>query len=365
MYNELEGVEALLTNVTLGRQWLLQMGAGAEVAGVTIQLCMAYPRHALASLEMPTATQIRASDDHVPGAHGGSSAVQWKMGYSSMLAWAIGLAPFKDNYWSSAQQPGSSCGTNAVELTPSLHNAASTFSAGPVTPGDGVGFSDVSQILRACTASGLLLHPSRPMTAIDAQVVGDVFGAGAGRVQGNVYATYSAVSGMWWGHALAADLAQPYALTPADFDSITSDIALRGGAAAAAAPAATLAYSINATSFDPASLVVQPFSAAAPIALQACALADFQVWHTAPVSPAAGGWALLGELAKWVPVAEARFSDLEATGAGLAVTVAGQAGEVVPVTFYNSAAAQASTVTCVLPESGRATASAPALTCVE
>jgi hypothetical protein len=230
VYNELEGVEALLKNVTLGRQWLLQMGAGAEAAGVTIQLCMAYPRHALASLEMPTATQIRASDDHVPGPHGGASTVQWKMGYSSMLAWAIGLAPFKDNFWSSQSEPGSSCGTNAVEITPSLHNAASTFSAGPVSPGDGVGLSDVAQIMRACTASGLLLHPSRPMTAIDAQVVGDVFGAGAGRVQGNVYATYSAGSGMWWGHALAADLAQPYALTPSDFDSITSDIALRGGA---------------------------------------------------------------------------------------------------------------------------------------
>jgi hypothetical protein len=98
---------------------------------------------------MGQVTQIRASDDHVPGRNGGNSLVQWKMGYSSMLAWALGLAPFKDNYWSSAQQPGSSCGNNATEVTPSLHNAASTFSAGPVTPGDGVGFSDVPQIMRS------------------------------------------------------------------------------------------------------------------------------------------------------------------------------------------------------------------------
>ena len=170
LYNELMGVDALLTNVTLGRQWLTQLGSGAAAAGVSVQLCMAYPRHALQSLEMPTATQIRASDDHVPGRGGGNTQVQWKMGYSSMLASALGLAPFKDNYWSSAQQPGSSCGSNASEVTPSLHNAASTYSAGPVSPGDGVGLSDVAQILRACNAAGLLLQPSRPATALDSQV---------------------------------------------------------------------------------------------------------------------------------------------------------------------------------------------------
>jgi hypothetical protein len=56
---QLEGVTALLTNVTLGRTWMLQMGFGAEAAGVTFQLCMAYPRHALQSVELPTATQVR------------------------------------------------------------------------------------------------------------------------------------------------------------------------------------------------------------------------------------------------------------------------------------------------------------------
>lgn len=29
---------------------------------------------------------------------------QWRIGYSSMLAWALGLAPFKDNAWSVAVQ---------------------------------------------------------------------------------------------------------------------------------------------------------------------------------------------------------------------------------------------------------------------
>ena len=54
----MEGVSALETNVSLARTWMLQMGAGAEAAGVTMQLCMAYPRHALQSVELPTATQV-------------------------------------------------------------------------------------------------------------------------------------------------------------------------------------------------------------------------------------------------------------------------------------------------------------------
>jgi hypothetical protein len=364
LYNELEGTEALLTNVTLGRQWLVDMGAGAEAAGVSMQLCMAYPRHALATLEMPTATQIRASDDHVPGAgpRGGDSTIQWQMGYSSMLAWAIGLAPFKDNYWSTAQQPGSSCGKNATEITPSLHNAASTFSAGPVTPGDGVGMSDVAQILRACTASGRLLHPSRPMTALDSQVVGDVFGPAPGRPAGDVYATYSAVSGLVWDHVMGVNLKSAYAVTPADFAAIRGDLALRSDfAPAPSAPPAALAYALNADTLDPATLTVAPFGAASPITLTACAIADFQVAHTAPVL--GNGWALLGELGKWVPVAEARFSNIQADAAQVSVEVAGQAGESIAVAFYDTAASKTVMVQCTLPESGRATAAVPSATC--
>lgn len=115
LLRQLEGVTALLTNLTLGRTWMLQMGFGAEAAGVFFQLCMAYPRHALQSVEMPTVTQvspasshaafeltparrsdssclplqIRVSDDHMPGVN---DKHQWSIGYSCLLAWALGLA---------------------------------------------------------------------------------------------------------------------------------------------------------------------------------------------------------------------------------------------------------------------------------
>jgi hypothetical protein len=67
LFNEFEGVPLLTTNATAGRSWLNQMGAAAAKAGVTIQLCMPYPRHALQSVESTAMTQIRVSDDYVPG----------------------------------------------------------------------------------------------------------------------------------------------------------------------------------------------------------------------------------------------------------------------------------------------------------
>ena len=44
--------------------------------------------------------QVRASDDYRPGGD------QWKIGVSSIFAYAMGITPFKDNFWSTTDQPG-------------------------------------------------------------------------------------------------------------------------------------------------------------------------------------------------------------------------------------------------------------------
>ncbi|GFR86881.1 non-lysosomal glucosylceramidase, partial [Elysia marginata] len=49
--------ELLNTNLTAGRDWLLQMGVAASNHHLKIQYCMALPRHGLQSLEIPTVTQ--------------------------------------------------------------------------------------------------------------------------------------------------------------------------------------------------------------------------------------------------------------------------------------------------------------------
>ena len=54
---------------------------------------MSHVRHVLQSVELPAITNARASGDYHPGND------QWKLGVSSLLAHAVGIAPSKDNYW--------------------------------------------------------------------------------------------------------------------------------------------------------------------------------------------------------------------------------------------------------------------------
>ena len=91
---------APLTTLHLGVYLLsnMQMGLAAQKAGITIQYCMPYPRHALQSVELPAVTQIRVSDDYVPGpdwTHQDSAPEQWRIGGSSILADALSLSAFK------------------------------------------------------------------------------------------------------------------------------------------------------------------------------------------------------------------------------------------------------------------------------
>lgn len=377
LFNEFLGVDALLTNITLARQWLLQMNLGAEAAGVTIQFCMSFPRHTLQSVEMPAVTQVRASDDHVPCE--GYYPLQWRIGLSSMFAWAVAVAPFKDNAWSTSLQPGGSCG-NSLEISPALHLAISVFSAGPVTPADGVGYSDASQILRTCTVGGRLLQPSRSMTAIDAQVLGKAFTSTPGFTSGEVYATYSYVSGWTWDHILAGDLNTSFTVYPSNVYGIRGDIPVRMNPDSndytqlryrsleelfaltyKETDLGMVAYSLNTTSLDLSTLTVQSFGSSNGIPLSACKETDFQVWHTAPVF--SNGWALLGELNKWVPVAEARISSIYSSDNEITVELVGEANEVVPVTFYNPSTTKTVTVTCSLNDNGHSTVYMPAGTC--
>ncbi len=46
--------------------------------------------------------QARASDDYQPR----SGDPQWKIGVSSLFADAVGIAPFKDTFWTTSDQPG-------------------------------------------------------------------------------------------------------------------------------------------------------------------------------------------------------------------------------------------------------------------
>lgn len=83
----------LLTNLSLGRRWLMDMGRAAENNGMTIQYCMSLSRHILQSLEINAVTQARVTNDYATNFEYGGE--QWRLGVSSLFVSALGLAPFK------------------------------------------------------------------------------------------------------------------------------------------------------------------------------------------------------------------------------------------------------------------------------
>ena len=332
LYNEFNGVPMLTRNATMARTWLMQMGEAAQKNGLTIQYCMAYPRHALQSVEIPAVTQIRASDDYVPGSRG--TPHNWNIGGSSILAHALALAPFKDNFWTNSSEPGGSCG-NAVEPGVVLHSAVSTLSAGPVTPSDGIGFSNVELIMRSCRADGTLLQPSRPTTYIDAYIQG--MATEQWLPSGHVWSSYSEIPGTSnsgdtkrWDLIFSHELTRPFTVTPGIL-TLDKEFSKRD------ATTTHVAYALDTKTLDVGSLQVQAFDTKHPFTTSPTTDPDngFEIWHVAEVL-VGSNWVLLGELSKWVPVATNRVESVQVVNGQLTTVIVGTTGEEVVLYFADA-----------------------------
>ena len=180
---EYEGLKELRSDLILGRTWLQQMGEAAHDLNLTIQYCMPWPRHIMQSLEIPAVTQVRVSDDYRPGNS------QWKIGDTTMLAHALGLASFKDNFHSSPIEKG--CKT-LPEPYPALETYVSALSGGPIGPSDAVGGANKTLIMATCMSDGRLLKPSRPGMLLDRTYVVRAFGS-ENDPNGELYVAYTEV----------------------------------------------------------------------------------------------------------------------------------------------------------------------------
>ena len=282
---------------------------------------MEMARFVLQSTTLPAVTQIRASDDYNPAGDSGNCTppacnppVQvdtYYIGTTSLLAWALDLAPSKDSFWSTPTQPGNPYG-DVAERYPAMQAAVAALSRGPVQVSDGVGYSDRSLILRTCDEAGRLLQPSRPATALDA-----AFHRSAGVGDGPlakypnvlpITTTHTRVGDWKWAHILAINLEEPFMLLPAH---------------------------LRPTDLGAGEHVVYEGTRVSDFArgvtIPACGAGDFHLYHVAP--RLANGWAYLGELSKFVPVTEARTRSLSFDAASVAVALAGAAGEEVGVAF--------------------------------
>ncbi|RUS84124.1 hypothetical protein EGW08_008098, partial [Elysia chlorotica] len=203
---------ALVSDLDLGRRWLTQMGRAAEQFGIPIQYCMAYSRHILQSLEVPAVTQARVSDDYQPAR---PDIPQYKIGITSMFADALNLAPSKDTFWSTDDQPGNPY--HGHEKAPYLQTLIATLSGGPVGPGDGKGFTNTKLLLKCCDSEGRILRGSRSLTIMDKSLKQAAFNRRAPTGRGEIlYSTISNISGHIFGTIIAHNIAGFYKLVPTD-----------------------------------------------------------------------------------------------------------------------------------------------------
>jgi hypothetical protein len=152
---------AFLENSTLLELWHAGQDAAASKRGLPWQQCMNLPAYALDALKRPSVTNARGTNDANP-----NIPDRWRLAYTSLFFWPVGVRPFMDNIWTTAVQPGNFY--NMDRPNTELETGIAVLSAGPVWLGDKPGLTNASLANMTCRADGLLLSPSRPLTPIDA-----------------------------------------------------------------------------------------------------------------------------------------------------------------------------------------------------
>lgn len=341
LYNEFYTyVSQMLSSVTLGRDWLLEMGRGAASQGLVIQYCMPYIRQLLQSVEVQVVTQARASDDYVVSPYEGVS--NWKIGGQSLLLGSLGLAPSKDGYWSTAYQAGNPYGEDRCEPYARLQGAVTALSTGPIAIGDGIGYSDVDLIMKSCMKNGRTLQPSLPATPIDAYFIQKAFNDGSGP-DGEVYFAPSFITGYIrndtlvdkykkgnicvhdectlvpvYGSLLVAELASDWSIVPRDLGCYKDGLFDK----------AERRLCFNDHEFyvrEANQSTVSRWSRDEPLVLKACGQADFALYTIAQIDKKTG-WAFLGENDKWASHSPTRFESVHVSEDGVQMVVIATSG---------------------------------------
>jgi hypothetical protein len=131
--------------------FLGNMAASMAKQGITIQYCMAEPKHFLQSTNYNNVMTIRTSQDRF-------GKDRWTdFFYSSRFASAIGAWPFSDVFMSSEIE-------NLI---------ASTLSAGPIGIGDVLGDVSASNLLKSMRADGVIVKPDAAATPVDSVIIND------------------------------------------------------------------------------------------------------------------------------------------------------------------------------------------------
>jgi hypothetical protein len=145
---------ALGTTLTAGDAFTDGMAHAAQEKGMSVQYCMALPRHFLQGARYGNLTTIRTSGDRF-------TRSKWDAFlYASRLASALGIWPWADVFMSTE--------TDNVLIA--------TLSAGMVGNGDRIGTENKENLLRVVRSDGVIVKPDAPLLPIDAMYTSDALG---------------------------------------------------------------------------------------------------------------------------------------------------------------------------------------------
>lgn len=312
----------------------------ATEQSLTMQITMAGAAHLMDAIDRPSVTTVRTSIGYAPDVSKESFWPQFHI--VNMLADALGVWPFKDNFRSSEEHA-------------EQESLISATSAGMVGIGDAIGSSNVPFILRTCRQDGILLKPDTPATPLDSMFLPH-------RRPFTVSTTTDHPAGTWT-YLAAYHIARDHEQRTAA-DELFATVAYDGrpledmfvfpplvdewrvDLAAELGLHSIVAYDWRRGT----AAVVDRTLMMSPIV----DLYDFAYYVLAPVF--SNGLAFIGEPDKWITAADARFESIVEEGDGIEFRVSGAPGEQVNVVAYDArAAAMLAPVQVVVSKDGTAT----------
>lgn len=323
-----------LVSATGLEQWASGMADGVAAQQLGMQLCMGLPSIALDSVRHGAITNARASEDNFP-----TNENRWRIGYTAMMLGALEVMPFMDVIWTTPHQPGNAYKVDRDNIE--FQAIIAALSAGPVGIGDGLGLTNASLVAMFAAPDGTLVRPSVPATPIDAMYspVGGTLRPAAGselwQANSDIKATEVAGDGTastLYYSIFAADLPDGYALRGVHlYPQLPADTAY------VVARMSKAALCVNGTA---AAACVEVFGSTQAVSVATPPMVGtvhgFDVLTASPLL--GGGFALLGELGKFVRVSPFRFISASATETSMSVALHGTPHEVIPVTFVVPAA---------------------------
>lgn len=316
-------VPDFITTTDQADQWQQGMTQAAFERGIPIQWCYAAPTDVLASLQQPAVTNFRVSFDYAFGE-------SWNTGLSSLFVDALGAAPSKDTLWTTTNYyyvpPGCDQQPDHEQPAIELHAVLALMSTGPVGISDAIGQTDKSLVRRMVAKNGDLLKPSRALAVTDStfrdpglrsEDTGYVYGTSAVGpswvfVSFKLKTSFTLSSEDFWPRLPSSQEAGPRMIFYRYFSEngqinqderhLHATFYSADGSGLIALPPSSFTNTTGGTDFAP---VVT------------------QVWTPC----VKGGWTLLGELDKYVPLSPVRFVHVECLATGLSVKVKGSRGE--------------------------------------